>query len=175
MNQVPFEAEIPQGKLILSRTDTKGKITYANETFAHVSGYKPEELIGKAHSIVRHPDMPRSIFKQMWDTIEAGKIFRGYVKNLRKDGGYYWVDATIEPLFENGKIVGYKSSRAYVPPMKRQQMEKKYAAISSAEEGNKTLTITLEKGAWEKLQNYSKYRGITYQEAIQQLIDNIQE
>lgn len=173
MNQIPFEAEIPQGKLILSRTDVQGKITYANDTFAHVCGYQVDELMGKPHNIVRHPDMPRSIFKQMWDTLLVGKEWQGIVKNLRKDGGYYWVKASVVPLSENGKIVGFKSSRAYVPPLKRQEMEKKYAMIRKAEEGEVAFTISLSQEEWRKVRTHAETQGITYQEFIKQLIDKL--
>lgn len=173
MNSVPFEAEIPQGKLILSRTDLNGKITYANDTFAHVSGYRADELIGKPHNIVRHPDMPRSIFKQMWDTILSGKEWQGIVKNLRKDGGYYWVHATIVPLSENGKTIGFKSSRAYVPPAKRQDMDKKYAMIRKAEDGEITFTINLSQTEWRKIREHAEQQGVTYQEIVKQMISKL--
>ena len=173
MNNVPFEAEVPQGKLILSRTDLKGIITYVNDTFAHVCGYHAEELVGKPHNIIRHPDMPRSIFKQMWDTIVTGKEWEGIVKNLRKDGGYYWVHARITPLSENGQIVGYKSARVYVAPYKRQEMDKKYAHIRNAEEGKIPFTINLSSLEWNKLKAHAEKEGITYQEVVKQLIDKI--
>ncbi|QSZ41474.1 PAS domain-containing protein [Sulfurimonas aquatica] len=173
MNEVPFEAEIPQGKLILSRTDLKGIITYANETFAHVSGYQVAELIGKPHKIVRHPDMPRSIFHQMWDTLKSGQKWKGYVKNLRKDGGYYWVHASIVPLSEGGKIVGYKSSRAYVEPHKRQEIDKKYALIRAAEEGQISFTMSLSSSQWNKIKDKAETQGVTYQEVVKKLIDKM--
>jgi aerotaxis receptor len=173
MSQTPFEAEIPQGKLILSRTDVQGKITYANDTFAHVCGYQVDELVGKPHNIVRHPDMPRSIFKQMWDTLLAGKEWQGIVKNLRKDGGYYWVKASVVPRSENGKIVGFKSSRVYVPPLKRQEMEKKYVMIRKAEEGEITFTMNLSQDEWRKVRTHAEKKGITYQEFVKQLINKL--
>ncbi|MCX6061697.1 MAG: PAS domain-containing protein [Campylobacterales bacterium] len=173
MNITPFEAEIPQGKLILSRTDLNGKITYANDTFAHVCGYQVNELIGKPHNIVRHPDMPRSIFKQMWDTLLGGKEWQGIVKNLRKDGGHYWVKASVVPLSENGKITGFKSSRVYVHPLKRQEMEKKYAMIRKAEEGEVALTISLTQTEWRKIREHAEQQGITYQEIVKQLIGQL--
>ncbi len=173
MNIIPFEAEIPQGKLILSRTDLNGKITYANDTFAHVCGYRVEELIGKPHNIVRHPDMPRSIFKQMWDTLLGGKEWQGIVKNLRKDGGYYWVKASVVPLSENGRITGFKSSRVYVPPLKRQEMEKKYAMIRKAEDGEIPFTINLSQTEWRKIREHAEKEGITYQEIVKQLISKL--
>ena len=98
--------------IISSVTDTKGKILDASDAFCSISGYSREELIGKPHSIVRHPDMPKSAFKDLWDTIKQGKTWQGRVKNLKKDGGYYWVYANIEPIFDKkGKIEAYAAIR----------------------------------------------------------------
>ena len=105
--EVPF----PEGRLIVSRTDPKGIITHANESFVRMSGYSKEELIGAPHHILRHPDMPAMAFKGLWDTISQGKKWHGYVKNLRKDGRYYWVHAVAVPNVRDGVIVGYASVR----------------------------------------------------------------
>lgn len=124
--EVPF----PEGYLIVSRTDTKGIITHANKSFLAMSGYSMEELIGTPHHILRHPDMPKAGFKDLWDTIEAGRRWHGYVKNLRKDGRYYWVYATVVPNVRDGRIVGYSSIRR--KPSRRK--------IAEAEALYKTLT-----------------------------------
>ncbi len=108
------ETEVPEHELIISRTDLNGKITYANETFCNISGYTVEELIGKPHSIVRHPDMPASVFAELWETLKAGKKWSGVIKNLRKDKGFYWVEATVSGVYKDGKLVEYKSLRAPV-------------------------------------------------------------
>jgi aerotaxis receptor len=105
------ETIVPNGELIVSRTDLKGNITYANETFASISGYKVEELIGKSHNIVRHPDMPKSIFKELWNDLKTKGSWQGIVKNLRKDEGFYWVYAEISQVLKNGILVEYKSIR----------------------------------------------------------------
>lgn len=105
--EVPF----PDGRLIVSRTGLDGVITHANEAFVELSGYSREELIGAPHHILRHPDMPRAAFKDLWDTLEAGRKWHGYVKNLRKDGACYWVYATALPNVRNGQVVGYTSVR----------------------------------------------------------------
>lgn len=105
--EVPF----PLGRLIVSRTDLDGIITHANEAFVEMSGYSRDELIGAPHHILRHPDMPKIAFKGLWDDLKAGKKWHGYVKNLRKDGAYYWVYATAVPNIRNGVIVGYTSVR----------------------------------------------------------------
>lgn len=96
---------------LVSTTDTRGVITYANDAFCEVAGYSVDELEGKNHNIVRHPDMPKAAFKDMWDSLQRGHSWRGVVKNLCKDGKYYWVDAFVTPIMENGKCVGYQSVR----------------------------------------------------------------
>jgi aerotaxis receptor len=105
--QTPF----PEGKLIVSTTDRDGKITHINHAFIEMSGYTQAELIGTPHSILRHPDMPPAAFKDLWDTVTKGEKWQGIVKNLRKDGGYYWVKATVIPNIRNGQVVGYTSVR----------------------------------------------------------------
>lgn len=106
------ELPFPEGKLIVSRTDAKGIITHANQAFIDMSGYSHDELIGQPHYILRHPDMPAAAFKDAWDTLAGGaRHWRGYVKNLRRDGRYYWVFATIVPNIRNGLLVGFTSVR----------------------------------------------------------------
>jgi len=98
--------------VIVSQTDLKGVITYANRLFCQVSGYKVNELVGQPHSIIRHPDMPAPIFAKMWETIKGGQAWNGLVKNLRKDGDFYWVETEILPVRdENGTIIGYIAAR----------------------------------------------------------------
>ncbi|MDN0083784.1 PAS domain-containing methyl-accepting chemotaxis protein [Crenobacter sp. SG2305] len=99
-------------KPIVSKTDLKGVITYVNPSFIEISGFSREELIGQSHNIVRHPDMPVEAFADLWKTIKADRTWRGLVKNRRKDGGYYWTDAYVTPITENGKKVGYMSVRS---------------------------------------------------------------
>lgn len=106
-----LETSFPKGCLIVSRTDTSGIITHVNESFVLMSGYPKSELIGQPHSILRHPDMPPAAFKDLWDTLERGEKWHGYVKNLRKDGGFYWVSATALPNIRKGKVLGYTSVR----------------------------------------------------------------
>ena len=105
------ETIVPKGELIVSRTNLKGIITYANETFAQISGYEIDELIGKPHNIVRHPDMPKSIFKELWETLKKDGLWSGVVKNLRKDEGFYWVYAEISEVYKDGELIEYKSVR----------------------------------------------------------------
>jgi aerotaxis receptor len=105
------EVAFPEGRLIVSRTDLTGLITHANDAFVEMSGYTHAELIGAPHHILRHPEMPKIAFKGLWDDLAAGKKWHGYVKNLRKDGAYYWVYATAVPNIRNGVIVGFTSVR----------------------------------------------------------------
>ena len=105
------EVPYPDGRLIVSRTDLGGIITHANDAFVELSGYAREELIGAPHNILRHPDMPRAAFKDLWSTQLDGRKWHGYVKNLRKDGAHYWVYATALPNVRDGKVVGYTSVR----------------------------------------------------------------
>ena len=108
---IELERKLDEGDFIVSKTDLKGLITYVNKPFVDIAGYTEAELLGQAHNIIRHPDMPKAAFKDLWDTIKAGKEWRGIVKNLCKDGAYYWVDAYVVPIIENDKKIGYISMR----------------------------------------------------------------
>ncbi len=111
----PRDEEIPLDpkRYIVSETDAKGKITYVNDYFMEISGYSEDELIGKPHSIVRHPDMPKVVFKLLWETIQQGKNINAVVKNLAKDGRYYWIftEFEIRKNTDTGEIIGYHASR----------------------------------------------------------------
>jgi PAS domain S-box-containing protein len=115
------ERFFPEDEIIVSKTDVKGHITYANETFLNIAGFTEEEVLGKPHNIIRHPDMPRCVFKLLWDTLAARKEIFAYVKNMSKNGDHYWVFAHVTPTFdEYGHVVGYHSNRR-VPD--RQQVD----------------------------------------------------
>jgi aerotaxis receptor len=105
------ENVFPHEYTLVSRTNTKGIITFANEAFVEVSGFSREELVGSSHNIVRHPDMPPAVFAQMWRTLKADLPWRGLVKNRCKDGNYYWVDAQVVPVRKDGVTTGYMSVR----------------------------------------------------------------
>nr|WP_321265965.1 PAS domain-containing protein [uncultured Sulfurimonas sp.] len=108
-----IEIKLDPKRYIVSETDSKGKITYCNDYFREVSGYTEEELIGSPHNIVRHPDMPRVVFKLLWETISKGKNINAVVKNLAKDGRYYWIftEFEIRKDTDTGNIIGYHASR----------------------------------------------------------------
>jgi PAS domain S-box-containing protein len=106
------EKHFDRGDIIVSKTDTKGRITYANAVFCAVSGYTLPQLIGAPHSLIRHPDMPRAVFKLLWDTILDRREVFAYVKNLSKSGAYYWVFAHVTPSYSrDGQIIGFHSNR----------------------------------------------------------------
>ena len=106
--------------IITFTTNTKGEILSVSEAFCEISGYSKEELLGKNHNILKHPDMPDSIYKDLWETISSGKVWKGEIKNLKKNGDYYWVKAVIEPNFsKDGKIIGYNAIRYDITDKKR--------------------------------------------------------
>jgi len=124
-----IETPMPGGRLIVSRTDPQGIITHVNQSFIDMCGYSEDELIGAPHHILRHPDMPAAAFKGLWDTLAEGKKWHGYVKNLRKDGGYYWVFATVIPNIRNGKLAGYSSIRRKPSRRKVEEAEALYQTL----------------------------------------------
>ncbi len=130
---VDEEVPYPEGRLIVSRTDLNGVITHANRSFVEMSGYAEDELIGTPQSILRHPDMPKAAFKDLWDTVQRGEIWQGYVKNLRKDGRYYWVKATVIPNLRGGRIVSYTSVRRKPDRRKVEECIALYARMRAQE------------------------------------------
>jgi PAS domain S-box-containing protein len=159
-NITPTNKEITMrdGDFIVSKTDTKGRLIYCNQTFIEFSGYSEQELLGQQHNIVRHPDMPRSVFNLLWQTIKSGDEFFGYVKNISKDGSYYWVFANITPSYSTGagagEILGYFSVRRKPEPEKIKIIESVYKNMLTAEQqtgardaitaGTKILTDMIE-------------------------------
>ena len=125
------EIKMRKGGRLISTTDLKGVITYCNDEFEEISGFSREELVGQAHNIIRHPDMPQAVFKDMWDYLKAGRAWMGVVKNRAKSGDHYWVSAYVTPIRENGQMVGYESVR--VEPARDQiaRAERLYGKISA--------------------------------------------
>ncbi len=121
-----IETEVPHDELIISRTDLNGSITYANETFCEISGYAEEELIGKPHNIVRHPDMPSIVFKELWEILQSKKQWSGIVKNMRKDGGFYWVEAIVSGVYKNDELIEYKSLRTPITHEQKLKYQRLY-------------------------------------------------
>ncbi|WOE69218.1 PAS domain-containing protein [Hydrogenimonas thermophila] len=149
---------------IVSKTDTKGYITYFNEVFMEMAGYTHEELMGANHNLIRHPHMPRIAFKLAWDLIQNGKEFFGFVKNLRKDGGFYWVFAYITPDYDSsGNIIGYTSFRRKPPRSAIEQIEPIYRLLVDEErKGGMDASLKL-------LQNFLKEHKISYNTLVMSL------
>ncbi|PLY08898.1 MAG: chemotaxis protein [Arcobacter sp.] len=138
-----FETIVPKNELIVSRTDLKGIITYANETFAEISNYEVDELIGKPHNIVRHPDMPKAVFDNLWKSLKNDGKWSGFVKNLRKDFGFYWVFAEISGVYKEGKLVEYKSIRTPISFENKLFYQNKYDEMKK-KNGDFVRTISYE-------------------------------
>jgi PAS domain S-box-containing protein len=149
------EIELDPKRYIVSETDEKGKITFCNDYFIEVCGYTSDELIGKPHSIIRHPDMPRVVFKLLWETISQGKNINAVVKNLAKDGRYYWIFTEFESRrdTDTGKIIGYHAARKSIS---------KFVIEVIAELYKELLKIEKEKGMEESekyLVSFLKEKG----------------
>jgi aerotaxis receptor len=123
------EYPVTDATLIVSRTDTKGRLTYFNAEFVDAAGFTEAELMGQPHNIIRHPDMPPEAFANLWETLQAGKPWAGAVKNRRKNGDFYWVLATASPIRENGQITGYTSIRTKLPADQRKEAEHVYGLL----------------------------------------------
>lgn len=153
-------------EVIVSKTDLKGKITYANEVFCRIALYRLEELFGAPHSIVRHPDMPRCVFKLLWDTISAGQEIFAYVKNMARTGDHYWVFAHVTPTFgPTGEIVGYHSNRRCPTRSAIQAVEPLYRSLLEIERSHASgpagLTASL-----HAVSELLASKGVTYDEFI---------
>lgn len=144
------EYSLPVDSLLVSKTDLEGNITYANEAFVEASGYHLDELLGQPHNLLRHPDVPAAIFKDFWQTLQAGKPWSQIVKNRRKNGDHYWVVASASPLFEQGKIIGYISVRRAASAEQIQQAQTAYQAIAQKQ----LKIVNGEADSWSKRFNF---------------------
>ncbi|HDZ47324.1 hypothetical protein LCGC14_0029440 [marine sediment metagenome] len=141
------EYVLSEEAVLISRSDLKGNVTYANPTFVEVSGYSRDELIGAPHNLLRHPDMPEAAYADFWKTIQAGGTWQGVVKNRRKNGDHYWVQATVAPLRDGDRLVGYTSIRRKALPEAVVRAEKIYAEIR---EKGKSRHYKLAKGVLQR-------------------------
>ena len=148
------EIKLDPKKYIISSTDIKGLITDVNDYFVEISGYSREELIGKPHNLIRHPDMPKVVFKLMWEQLKNGKDILALVKNLSKNGRYYWIFTTFEPIKNNdNKITGYKAHRKSAPKHTIETISDIYRQVLAVEKKE-----GVEKSE-EFLNDYLKERG----------------
>lgn len=160
------ERRLGPEEVIVSKTDTKGKITYANSVFCRIAGYSTHELMGAPHNIVRHPDMPRCVFKFLWDTIGAGNEIFAYVKNMARTGDHYWVFAHVTPTFnEAGIITGYHSNRRCPDRTAINLFESVYADLLNIEQSYSDRKDGMN-AALEALVGILKSKGMTYDEFI---------
>lgn len=158
------ERQFPENEIIVSKTDLKGKILYGNRIFIELSGYTEKELLGKPHNIVRHPDMPKVIFKFLWDSVKNGKEIIAYVKNLSKDGSFYWVKAFVTPPFNGkGEIVGYHSIRLKPTETAKESISALYKELLEVEQRE-----GVEKSQ-ERLEQVLAQKGASYEEFISSL------
>ncbi|HBN58663.1 MAG TPA: chemotaxis protein [Halomonas sp.] len=138
------EYVLDEETVLISRTDLKGNVTYANAAFVEVSGYSRDELLGAPHNLIRHPDMPEAAYADFWKTIQAGGAWQGTVKNRRKNGDHYWVNATVAPLRDGDRIVGYTSLRRKASDKQIALADRVYAEIR---EKGKSRRYALHQGA----------------------------
>ncbi len=153
------ETVLRDGEFIVSKTDLKSRILYGNEYFISISGWSEKELLGAPHNILRHPDMPQCAFKILYELIENGEEFFGFVKNLKKDGGYYWVFANITPSYDaNGKMVGYYSVRRKPRDGFKNIIEPLYKTLLDLESSGGM------NASYEAVQNLLKEKNLTFNE-----------
>jgi len=164
------EITISPKRTIVSRTDEKGIIRFVNDYFKEIAGYKENELVGFAHNVIRHPDMPKIIFKLLWDELKKGNDMRAIIKNLAKDGRYYWVITNFHTLYDDdGNIIGYYARRKAVPQHVKEEVAKLYKTLKSLEE----------QGGMEESEKYLKQwlaeHNTTYQDYVESLFGGDKE
>jgi PAS domain S-box-containing protein len=161
-----IEKTFGENELIVSRTDTRGIIEYCNKTFINISGYPESELLGKPHSMIRHPDMPKAVFKLLWEYISSGKEIFAYVKNLCKGGEYYWVIAHVTATYDDaGKIIGYHSNRRSPKADAVKKASALYSELLQLERSASSTTEGVNK-AYETLIKITTAEGVDYNEFI---------
>ncbi|MGA2288096.1 PAS domain-containing protein [Bradyrhizobium sp.] len=154
-------------ELIVSKTDLRGRVTYANRLFCTIAGYREAELIGQPHSLIRHPDMPRSVFRLLWDTIEDRREIFAFVKNMASNGDHYWVFAHVTPSFDGkGEMIGYHSNRR-LPD--RAMLEAKimplYAEVLKIERAHSNGKAAVDAG-YKALTDFVASQKVSYEELI---------
>lgn len=160
------ERTFGEEELIVSKTDLKGKITYGNEVFLRIAGYPESEIVGAPHSILRHPWMPRCVFKLLWNKIETGDEIFAYVVNMAKGGDHYWVFAHVTPTFgPDGKVIGYHSNRRKPSQSQIRTASDLYKLLVNIEERASDRKTGMEQ-AYEHLGSMLQSKGVSYEEFI---------
>lgn len=167
------ERSFLEDEIIVSKTNTKGIITYANQVFVRVSGFSEAELLGAPHNIIRHPDMPRCVFKLLWDTIAAGNEIFAYVVNLCKNGDHYWVLAHVTPSFNaRGEIVGYHSSRRVPDRDAVEKVVPLYAQLKQIEDSHTDMKKGMQVATEVLLAKLDEI-GLGYDEFVFSLVSSV--
>ena len=162
------ERTFGRDEIIVSKTDLKGRLTYANDVFLRVSAYSEEEVLGQPHSLIRHPETPRGLFHVLWETIQGGQEIFAYINNLAKDGANYWVLAHVTPSrAANGSIVAYHSNRRLPARAAITRIEELYASMRAAEAGHRR---TVDAAAASRRVLEESLGGRSYDEFIWELI-----
>lgn len=172
MNFSGKEVHFDRDDLIVSKTDLQGRITYANHTFLEIAGYDESECIGKQHNLIRNPNMPRSVFELLWTTVAKGKELFAYVVNSTKNGDHYWVVAHVTPSVQNGKTVGYHSTRRVAnPDTINNVIVPLYDKLLSVERNNPSKKDGLQ-DAIGTLNGVLNEKGVSYDEFMADLMRN---
>lgn len=151
---------------IVSKTDLRGRITYGNRTFTHYARYTEQEYLGQPHSLIRHPDMPRGVFKLLWSTIEQGQEIFAFVKNMAKDGSSYWVFANVTPSLDGqGRVIGYYSVRRKASNKGIETMTQLYRQMMQIEQSAPSQKDGIERSlAW--VTDQLKALGVSYEQFV---------
>lgn len=153
-------------ELIVSKTDLRGRLTYVNDVFLRVSAFPETDLIGRPHNVIRHPDMPRCVFRLLWDTIQSGEELFAYIVNVAQDGAHYWVLAHVTPSVDaSGSVVGYHSNRRTASRSAIAEATELYRELRAAEASVSDPVRSIEAGV-RRLQEILDEAGMTYSEWV---------
>ena len=160
------ERRFAEDEIIVSKTDPRGRLTYVNNVFIKISGFVEEELLGQPHSIIRNPEMPRCVFKLLWDTIGAGKEIFAYVNNRSRNGDNYWVFAHVTPTFDsNNQIIAYHSNRRVPKPSALSVIKPLYVQLLEIEARASDRKVGMNEG-YKALLDIVAKKGISYDELM---------
>lgn len=160
------ERSFPADELIVSKTDPRGLITYANDVFLRVGAYSLDEVIGQPHNLIRHPDMPRAVFKLLWDTLAARQELFAYINNLAADGANYWVLAHVTPSYgPDGSVVGYHSNRRRPSPRALDRVRPLYDRLLAEERRHANARAAVA-ASWELLERLVGEQASSYEEFV---------
>jgi PAS domain S-box-containing protein len=160
------ECPYDENELIVTKTDLKGHIIYANDVFLRLSKYPTKEVMGAPHSLIRHPDMPRCIFKLLWDTIQAKREIFAYVVNMAQDGDHYWVFAHVTPTLDSqNNVVGFHSNRRKPKPEQVEKIKELYGVLRTEERRHENRKDGMNRG-YDLLTKMLKDKGLEYDEFI---------